>query len=124
MSNARKAKGTRFETDVVNYLNAGDSFPAFKPANRSATDEGDIHFGPFAIQAKAWDRILDGVAAGLRGAARQKIVAGLPFGAMVAKRPRKRISEAYVVLTLEEYRDLMRELHRLFEELEGFYRER
>lgn len=59
MANPNKAKGTRHETEIVNYLNS-EGLNVYRPAPGGPRDTGDIHGLPlFAIQAKNWKNIAD-----------------------------------------------------------------
>lgn len=108
MSNPNKAKGTRAETEVTNYLREA-GLRAFKPRQEGHKDVGDIHVGPFTLQVKNYPRdLLGAIRDAVKGYTVQRGHAGLPFGAGVVKRPRLPISEAYVVIRLADFPDVVR----------------
>lgn len=108
MSNPNKEKGTRWETAITRFLQDAGLF-AYKPRQEGHRDIGDIHVGgAFVIQAKAYKDILAALRDGVEGAAVQKLHARMPFGVAVVKRPRKPIADAYVVLRLADFPDLVR----------------
>jgi len=110
MSNPNKAKGTRFESDVVDFLRKEGLTDARRVVQTGRLDSGDIHVGGWALQAKAWKSLTDALREGVDGAMRQHAVAGLPWGAAVIKRPRKNVKEAYVVLPLKHFARLLKGL--------------
>lgn len=108
MANPNKAKGTRAETEVTNYLREA-GLRAFKPRQEGHKDVGDIHVGPFTLQVKNYPRdLLGAIRDAVKGYQVQRVNAGLPFGAGVVKRPRMPISEAYVVIRLEDFPEVVR----------------
>jgi hypothetical protein len=107
MTNPQKEKGTRWETAITRFLQDAGLF-AYKPRQEGHKDIGDIHVPPFVIQAKAYKDILAALRDGVEGAAVQKLHARMPFGVAVVKRPRKPIADAYVVLRLADFPDLVR----------------
>lgn len=116
MSNPNKAKGTKFESDVRDYLAAElADVPGVEPrrvAQEGYLDTGDIHgVDPFVIQAKAWRDTTAALREGVAGAAVQAQRAGRPFGVAVVKRPRKPISDAVVAFRLSDFARLLRRMH-------------
>lgn len=108
MSNPNKAKGTAWERAVRRFLRAA-GIPAFKPYEEGHEDAGDVHgIDPFVGQAKAYASIVDGIREGVAGAERQALVARLPFGVAIVKRPRKPTGAAYVVMTLATFARVLR----------------
>ena len=117
MTNANKAKGTRFETDVVKYLRSR-GLPAVKPRQEGHEDVGDIHSCLFTIQCKDWRDVSAAMREAVDGAARQAGVRAKrsdwpwmtfhPVG--VVKRSRKGTQEAYVIVTLETFATMAQEL--------------
>lgn len=99
MSNPQKAKGTRWETAVTNFLKDAGLF-AYKPRQEGFRDVGDIHVPPFVLQAKDWRDVVSALREGTDGVQLQRLHAGLPFGAAVIKRARKPVEDAYVVMRL------------------------
>lgn len=111
MSNPQKARGTAFETAVVNFLRDHGLY-AVKPRQEGWRDLGDVHVaGLVTLQAKAYSKdLLAAIRDGVEGALVQRSNSGLPFGFAVVKRPRKPIGEAYVVMRLADLPDLVRAL--------------
>lgn len=109
MSNPQKAKGTRWETAVVRFLRDRGLY-AYKPRQEGFRDVGDIHVPPFVLQAKDWKDVLGALREGTDGARVQRVNAGLPYGAAVIKRARRPIEDAYVVIRLGDFPDLVRDL--------------
>lgn len=111
MSNPQKAKGTRWETAVTRFLRDAGLY-AYKPRQEGFRDVGDIHVPPFALQAKDWKDVVGALREGTDGARVQRGHAGLPFGAAVIKRARRPIEDAYVVVRLGDFPDLVRAVTR------------
>lgn len=107
MSNPQKAKGTAFETAIRRFLEDAGLF-AYMPRQMGAADVGDVHVPPFVLQAKNYKDIPTALRAGVDGVQVQKRHARMPFGAAVIKRPRKPIEEAYVVMRLGDFPELVR----------------
>lgn len=108
MANPNKAKGTRHETEIVNYLNS-EGLNVYRPAPGGPRDTGDIHGLPlFAIQAKNWKSIADAVREGTDGVEKQRANLKVPFGINIVKRPRKGIADAYVVMRMSTFVALLR----------------
>lgn len=109
---ANKAKGTKWETDLVGFLKEY-GFPARRVAQEGFKDSGDIHgISPFVGQAKNWKSWEDAIREGLDGAEKQKVNAGEPYGVAFVKRVRKGTGEGYAVMTVATFADLLRRLHR------------
>lgn len=111
MSNPNKVKGTNFESAVRGYLNENGFPEARRVVQTGRLDTGDLHCLDFCIQAKAWKNITEGLAAAVEGATRQVGPSGLTYPVGVVKRPRKPIRESYVVMTLEQFVELLRGLY-------------
>jgi hypothetical protein len=115
---AAKRKGTKFESDVRDFLNGvfkeeGVPRKAYRPAQEGFRDTGDLHgLSPFILQAKNWKDLTSALREGVDGAQVQAGHAGEEFGAAVIKRPRKPVSEAYVVLPLRVFARLLVRLWR------------
>ena len=102
MSKAR-AKGTSFETAVVDYLTE-NGFDNAERWGSGQMDLGDIRNVPLVIEAKnhkamALSEWCDQAAAS--GSKANKL------WAVVHKRPRKNVSQAYVTMSLENFAQLM-----------------
>lgn len=107
---ANKAKGTRWEVAVRDYLKSR-GINAYRPAQEGFRDTGDLHgVDPFAVQCKDWRDVTSAIREGLDGAQKQAANSGQPFGVAVVKRARKPVSEAYVVLRLEDFATLVERL--------------
>lgn len=107
MANPAKAKGSRWELAIRQFLRAA-GIDAFKPYEEGWDDSGDIAgIDPFVGQAKAYASIVDGIREGVAGAERQAVVAGQPFGVAIVKRPGKSTGEAYVVMRLDTFARLL-----------------
>jgi hypothetical protein len=107
MSNPNKARGTRFEVAIVEFLQAAGLL-AYAPRQFGPDDIGDVHVPPFIIQAKDYSDMIAAFRDGVEGSRIQKIHAKMPFGVAVVKRRRKPIADAYVVLRLGDFPDLVR----------------
>lgn len=112
MSNANKAKGTRWESAVRDYLRA---FPGLGHVRRTpalgALDEGDLHMEPFGLQCK--DAARFDLSGWLEATQAQADRAGLEFPVLVIKRRQKSVGEGYVVMKLSTFArlaDLLRHL--------------
>lgn len=99
---ASRAKGTRFESLVVDYLRAHGYPHAERRALRGARDGGDIAGIPgWAIEAKACKQIdLAGWCDESERARRNTLTR---YAAVVAKRRMRPVGDAYVVMTLDQF---------------------
>lgn len=105
-----KAKGTRWEVAVRDYLNAAPNgnINAYRPAQEGFRDTGDLHGVPFfAVQCKDWREVMSAIREGLDGVQKQKVNAQRPFGVNIVKRARKPVADGYVVMTLADFRRLV-----------------
>jgi len=99
MVNANKRRGTAFESALRDYA-IKLRHKAFRPAQAGAGDIGDVHIdGLVCVQAK--DVARWSVAQHLQDALDQAQRAGLPFAALVMKKRRASIGEAYVVMNYD-----------------------
>jgi hypothetical protein len=99
MVNANKRRGTAFESALRDYA-IRLRHKAFRPAQAGAGDIGDVHIdGLVCVQAK--DVARWSVAQHLQDALDQAQRAGLPFAALVMKKRRASIGEAYVVMNYD-----------------------
>jgi hypothetical protein len=106
----RKAKGTRFESAVRDHLRSL-GIPAYRATQEGHDDTGDLHgVDPFILQAKDWQNVTAALREGVDGAQRQARAAGRPFGAAVVKRARRSTGEAYVIMTLDTWADVLTSL--------------
>ena len=103
-SSANKRSGTRFESEVVAYINARKPYQVERRAQHGALDRGDIIGVPdFAIECKNvkdWSKKLG---AFVREAEAEAENARVPFGAVIVKRRNDSVGRAYVVMALEQF---------------------
>ncbi|MFF8473860.1 hypothetical protein [Streptomyces sp. NPDC015414] len=90
MANASKARGTRWESAIRDYLNGvlGYSHPTDwrlvkRQAQEGAKDVGDLHAWPFILEAK--DVKSPAVPTWLRQAEAEAVNAGFPYGVVIHK---------------------------------------
>ena len=117
MSNAAKAKGTKFETDLVRTLErifAGRyGLAPRRVAQSGRLDTGDLHgISPAVAQAKNYRDLTAGLREGLEGAELQAARAGEPFGVAFVKRVRRSTADAYAVMTVASWARLLLRLRR------------
>lgn len=107
-----KARGTAFESAVVDVLNAA-GLSAYRPAQHGRDDQGDIHgVSPFIVQCKNYADVATALRLGVEGARVQAANAGERYGVAVVKRRGKHAREAYAVMRLEDFAALILELRR------------
>ncbi len=105
--NSNKAKGTRWESAVRDYLNSSGQ-SAHRIA-QAGDDVSDVHLnGMWAIQCK--DVAQQRYAEWVPEAERQADRAGLKYSAVVHKRRNLSAGEALVVMTLDQFTDLTNQL--------------
>jgi len=105
---ANKRAGARFEQQVADYLAAHGHPYAERRHVRGSRDRGDLSGIPgWVLELKA-TRELD-VAGAVDEAAKEAGNAGTRWYAAILKRRRKPIAEAYVVLPLRLFAELLRE---------------
>ena len=109
--NTAKQRGTRFESDVVDYLRA-NGFPSVeRRALAGALDRGDLTGLPgFAVECK--DHKTIALAAWSNEAKTEATNAGARWWCVIAKRRRSKgssgtVSDAYVVMPLSVFADLL-----------------
>lgn len=106
MANRNKAKGTAWETAIVNFLREA-GIVASRVVQHGRFDEGDIHVeGDYVIEAKNVQKI--DLASFVEQAQSEALNAKRPFFAAVIKRRGKNASQGYVVTTLENWVALVR----------------
>ncbi|GAB1641786.1 hypothetical protein [Krasilnikovia sp. MM14-A1259] len=112
MSNANKAKGTRWETALVHFLRTV-GIDAYRPAQAGLRDVGDLHgLTPFVGQAKDYKSWQDAIREGLDGAEKQKHNAGQPYGVAFIKRIRRDVRQGYAVTTVATFAHVLVRLRR------------
>jgi hypothetical protein len=107
VTSPQKRKGLTWERAVRVFLRS-HGIDAFKPYEEGHDDAGDVHgVDPFILQAKNYTNRTDAIREGLDGAEKQKRVAGVRWGAAVVKRVRRDAGEAYVVMTLSTFVEVL-----------------
>ena len=111
------AKGTRWETAVVTFLNsfwAGqEKLKAYRPAQSGQRDHGDVHgISPFVGQAKDWKSWEAAIREGLDGAETQRVAAGEDYGVAFVKRARRTPAQGYAVMTIATWARVLLRLRR------------
>ena len=114
MVNKSKARGTSFETAVVNYL-IDHGFPYTRRlALAGGADKGDLSLGdrpaggPITLECKDHAKIdLAGFIGELEDECNNN---GHEYGIVVIKRRGKNVSQAYVVTTLERWANDRKEM--------------
>jgi hypothetical protein len=111
MTTPQKAKGSQWERDVADYFREH----GFPMADRRygagvAQDKGDLVGIPnFAVECKNQANI------DLAGFVDEALIeakhAGARFGCAIVKRRRKNTKDAYVVMTLEQFSELIGEVY-------------
>lgn len=103
-----KAKGTSFERHLADALRESGVFPEAERAPRwGSKDKGDlVNVLPFCIEAKATKHI--DLAGFLAEAEVEAGHAGADFPVVVIKRRMKPVLDSYVVMTLEDWLELVR----------------
>lgn len=102
-----KDKGTRWETEVVNYLNEA-GFNCERRALQGALDKGDILGIPaWTLECKNEQRI--DLARYMSEVNAETVNARTPYGAAIVKRRNKGVAEGYVVMPLFQFRKLLQE---------------
>ena len=117
MSSRAKAKGTRWESDIVNFLNTIGTFAeARRLVQTGSSDQGDIRVDNFILQAR--DRAQIDLSGSVDDAHQQLVHfqklhpgEGVDHCAAVIKRRRRGIAEGYVVMTLVDFASILEELH-------------
>lgn len=97
--NRSKAKGTRWESQVAEYLGVE------RLTLKGNKDEGDLNVPGWTIECKAEKQIdLAGYAKELEVEQKNR---GTAFGAVIIKRPRQGTAAGYVVMNLEQFQRLL-----------------
>lgn len=102
MSHPNKARGTRWESAVRDYLR-DRGLPAFRKVQEGARDVGDLGVWglPFVLEAK--DHASIDLAGFVDQANREAHNAREPYGVAVVKRRGKGVHQGYVVMDLETF---------------------
>lgn len=108
MTNPSKQKGTKFESWIVDHLNANGYPTAERRALHGNTDRGDITGTPgLAWELKATKQL--DIAQFLREAETARTNSGADIGAVVWKRRQQPAGQSAVILTLDTYLALTRQ---------------
>ncbi|WP_199830169.1 hypothetical protein [Streptomyces viridochromogenes] len=112
MANPSKARGTRWESAIRDYLNGVLEYShptdwrlVKRQAQEGAKDVGDLHAWPFILEAK--DVKSPAVPTWLRQADQEAVNAGFPYGVVIHKVRGKGPALARVHITAETYDRLM-----------------
>ena len=111
MTGARgNRKGKDFERAVVNYLNDElDRTDIRREQAGHTRDLGDIRgIAGWTLECKNRKNISDAVRVGVDEAAIEAEHAGTTLYAAIVKRPNKPVGDAYVVMPLHRYAELLR----------------
>lgn len=113
---ASKAKGSLFERQVADYLRDSGVFPSCERAPRwGSVDKGDlVGTGDFCLELKATKAI--DLAGFLAEAEVEAQNADKEFPVVIIKRRMKSVEQAYVVMALEDWKDLVMERNAVREE--------
>lgn len=107
-SSANKRKGTRFESDVVGFLNERLPYQVERRAQHGALDRGDVIGVPdWAIEIKNVADWSSRLGAFIAEAEVEAENAGVPFGAVVIKRRNDSVGRSYVVMSLEQFTEVL-----------------
>lgn len=117
MANAQKAKGTRWESALRDYLRSV-GLPAYRPAQEGRLDVGDLHgLDPFVGQAKDYADTVTALRVGVDGAEVQARNAGRDFGVAFVKRARKPVAQGYAVVSVETFARVLERLRKAEDEV-------
>lgn len=117
---ANKAKGTRWEVAVRDYLEEHHGIVTYRPAQEGFRDTGDLHgLAFFAIQCKDWKNMTAAVRDGIDGVQKQKKHADKPFGVNFVKRARKGTGQGYAIMTIEDFATLMADIQTMNDLIEA-----
>lgn len=109
MSRANKRKGAQFETDVAAYLKHNGFPDAERRVMGGSLDRGDIAGVPgWCLELKNLASVAEGVRIAIDEARIEAVNAGAEHFAGVVKRRQKPVSEAFVVMPLAEFVELIR----------------
>jgi len=110
MTNPQKAKGSQYERDVVQYLKeTGHRWVERAYGAGRQDDRGDITGLPGWVLECKNQKALD-FAGWMGEAERERANADAEYAVVVAKRRLKPTSASYVVMTLEQFSRILREL--------------
>jgi hypothetical protein len=109
MTNPSKAKGTRWENLVCGFLREHGFTEAFRLAPAGDADAGDIGGVPgWAFECR--DRTKHDLSKNVRDANSRAENKGARFGCAVVKKREHTVGDAYVVLDLRTFVEVLKEL--------------
>ena len=112
MTNARKAKGTRWESALRTFFRLL-GIPAYRATQEGRLDVGDLHgLDPFVGQAKDYADTVTALRVGVDGAEVQAQNAGRDYGVAFVKRARASVSRGYAVMTVRTFALVLLRLQR------------
>lgn len=108
MSSANKAKGTRYESEIRDFLNSV-GFDVKRVVQMGRADQGDLHGYPLHIIEAKSVKTID-LPSFVRQADREAVNAGEPFGVCFVKKVRGSTDEGYAVRSIATDIRLVRRL--------------
>lgn len=130
MANPNKAKGTRHESAVRDYLNGFlsgyynvDALPSWdvravrRVPQTGVKDVGDMHAYPFVLEAK--DTAKHDIPGFIRQANTEAANAEFPFGAAVIKRRNANVADSYVCMDLRTFAQVLAYVRHAFPQFRG-----
>lgn len=109
MANPNKARGTRWEVKVCDYLREQGFTETFRLAPGGELDPGDVGGIPdWALECR--DHAKHDLSKNVRDANQRAINKGSKFGAAVMKKRQHPVEDAYVVLDLQTFARVLNEL--------------
>ncbi len=111
MPNLNARKGAAFELLVQRYLQ--EILPKFtitRPRQSGYNDLGDVHADPFVLQIKDVAKLA--LSSWVADAEVQRANAGAEFGVVVSKKRGAPVGDAYVVMSLATFRDVLERIRR------------
>jgi hypothetical protein len=117
VSNAAKAKGTRYESEIRDFLNTL-GFDVKRVVQMGRADQGDLHGYPLHIIEAKSVKTID-LPSFVRQADREAVNAGEPFGVAFIKKVRGSTAEGYAVRSIATDIRLVRRLRDMEEALQA-----
>jgi hypothetical protein len=111
MVNANKRRGTAFESAVRDYFKAWGFPRCERRALTGAADQGDLTGISPHVVIECKDHGTLQLSVWLEEAQQEAINAGADWGAVVIKRRRRAVNEAYVLIGLADFTHILRHLY-------------
>ncbi len=111
MTNRNKQKGTRFEVLVRDFLRASGFPDVFRLAQTGIDDEGDLHghdIRDWGVECR--DRKQISLAENIEDAKSRAACKGSKYGVAVIKRRGRPVQDSYVLMDLETWVRVLKEL--------------